>query len=187
MGTMLEKREQRNFQGVDIKKMHAKSMEFWRNQLFNIIPLTEYAYRGEHFTPRLGLQRKIFVSMAGNGNNVLIDLTFSAEITETGAVAGAIGAVLLFPVAAAVGAVSYFEYENDANNLMRAFWEYMTLVADSPDKNIVAPVLPTPEQQVAMTENRQQMEQSQSALYCSQCGAKLDRESKFCKYCGSKV
>ncbi|MCX8173129.1 MAG: zinc ribbon domain-containing protein [Thermoplasmata archaeon] len=181
---MFEKREQRVFANADLSVMYAKSMEFWRAQGFNLMEFGNSTFAGEHFTSKLGLKRKVQIQLLKPGENVLVDATFCAEITETGAVAGAIGAVLLFPVAVAVGAVSYFEYENDADNLMRAFWQYLYLIAASPDKNILPPVLPTPEQQMATTASITSSQSQQ--VYCKHCGAKIETDSKFCRYCGGK-
>ncbi|MGB9636017.1 MAG: zinc-ribbon domain-containing protein [Thermoplasmata archaeon] len=90
--------------------------------------------------------------------------------------------------AIAVGNVSYFEYENDVSNLMRSFWEFMYLVATAPDKNIVAPVIPTPEQQMAMIQNGSpQQVAGTHFIYCKHCGAKIEPDSKFCKFCGGKI
>ncbi|MEM3396586.1 MAG: zinc-ribbon domain-containing protein [Thermoplasmata archaeon] len=181
---MLEKREQRIFSNADISMLYSKCLEFWRVQGFHLVEMGNYTFSGEHFTSKLGLKRKIQVQLIKNSENVLVDATFCAEITETGAVAGAIGAVLLFPVAVAVGAVSYFEYENDADNLMRAFWHYLYLVTSSPGKNILPPVLPTPEQQMASTVSTPPSATQQ--IFCKHCGAKIEADSKFCRYCGGK-
>jgi hypothetical protein len=120
------------------------------------------------------------------GQNTGVDLTFSAELTDEGAVVGVVGAILVLPITVAVGAVSYMEYENDAQRLMNEFWSYLYAFPKNPTFPSGAPPSPTwAEGQTAQP--AVQFTAPPQPRSCPSCKSSLDRDSKFCKYCGAKV
>src|SRR5256712_13786160 len=122
------------------------------------IPLPRvFPLRADRIAPRIRLDRGRRVP---GGSNV--DLTFSAQITDEGLIAGAVTAVFLLPVAVLGGAVSYAEYETDAQNLIVAFWQVLSVPSGA------ATDRPT----------------SAMPAKCKGCGAALLPDWKVCPYCG---
>ena len=121
-----------------------------------------YRFHGSSHYSRIGLRREfdLIIDDVSGGSN--LDLTFSAQITDEGLIAGAVAAVFLLPVAVLGGAVSYSEYETDAQNLIVAFWQFFSArpgaTTDKP-----TPAMPAP---------------------CKGCGAALLPDWKVCPYCG---
>ncbi len=93
-----------------------------------------------------------------------MDLAFNAQITDEGLIAGAVTAVFLLPVAVLGGAVSYTEYETDAQNMMLAFWQFL---GASPASGPVSSAPPMPPA-------------------CKGCGSALLPDWKVCPYCGRR-
>jgi len=159
---------------------------YWRYRQFGITFTSPYSMRGGQYYSKLGLRQWVDVYAVDEGQNVGVDVTFSAELTDEGAVVGVVGAVLLLPVTAVVGAVSYVEYENDATREMNEFWNY---VYNFP-KNPTPPTGPEPPHSWAQSQPQQQSAPQPIAPVankCKNCGAEMDSDSKFCKYCGTKV
>jgi len=160
---------------------------FWRSRNFGVNFTSPYSVHGEQFYSKLGLRRSVDVWAADEGENVGVDLSFSAELTDVGAVAGIAGLVILWPVALAGGAVSYIEYENDASRLMSEFWSY----ANAFPKNPQPPSGPVPSP--AWAQGQQPVQPAyapqppQQLKECAKCAGKNDPDSKFCKYCGEKL
>ena len=159
---MLEKREARLFPGLRRDDAWAKSWDWWGRQGFHLAKTGPYRFHGSSHHARIGLRREfdLIVDDVSGGSNV--DLTFGAQITDEGLIAGAVAAVFLLPVAVLGGAVSYTEYETDAQNLIVAFWQFLSAPSGA------ATDRPTP----AMPEK------------CKGCGASLLSDWKVCPYCG---
>ncbi len=159
---MFEKRDVRSFPGLRRDDVWAKSWDWWGRQGFHLAKTGPYRFHGSSFYSRIGLRREfdLIVDEVPGGCNV--DLTFSAQITDEGLIAGAVTAVLLLPVAVLGGAVSYSEYETDARNLILAFWQFLS-TAPSGSAAKAPPAMPPP---------------------CKGCGAALLPDWKVCPYCG---
>ncbi len=140
-----------------------KVTSFWRQNQFNVTFPAPFQMHGEQFYTRIGLRRVADIWIYDQGNDVAVDLSFSATLGDTEAAVGVVGAVLLLPVTVLVGAVSYLDYEKDADQLINGFWNYMGPYSAPPE--------PPPQQ----------------VINCSSCGTTLDWNSKFCKNCGVKV
>ncbi len=164
---------------------------FWRSRNFGVNFTSPYSLHGEQFYSRLGLRQSIDVWAADEGQNVGVDLSFSAELTDVGAVAGIAGLVILWPVALVGGAVSYVEYENDAQRKMSEFWSYVSAFPKNPQPpsgpaplppwaqgqapvQPVAPPAAPPPPPAPMKE-------------CPKCAGKNDPDGAFCKHCGAKL
>jgi len=157
---MFDKREIRPFPGVRRDDLWPKAWDWWSRQGFHLTQTGPYMFHGTSFYSRIGLRRELDLRLDEAGGTSTIDLSFRAQITEEGAIAGAVTAVILLPVALVGGAISYTEYETDARNLMLAFWQSLAGAAVGPAR---PESLPTP---------------------CSGCGAALLPDWKLCPYCG---
>lgn len=158
---MFEKREVRFISGVRREDLWPKAWEWWARQGFLLTQTGPYRFHGASYYARIGLRREFDVVLDEAPGGVTVDLTFSAQITDTGLVAGAVAAVVLLPVAVLGGAVSYTEYESDARNLMLAFWQ--SISAPGGTAPATTPAMPPP---------------------CAGCGAALLPDWKVCPYCG---
>jgi hypothetical protein len=159
---MFEKREVRFVAGVSRDDLWAKAWDWWTRQGFALTKTRPYRCHGASFYARIGLRREfdLILDEANGGCNV--DLTFRAVLTQEGLIAGAVAAVVLWPIAVLGGAVSYSEYEADARNLLLAFWQFVTANAGERSTS-QPPPMPPP---------------------CKGCGSGLLPDWKVCPYCG---
>ena len=176
------KRDHRSVTGITKEQAMQAASWYWRNRQFGITFTSAYSLRGEQFYSKLGLRQSVDVWATDEGSAVGVDVSFSAELTDQGAAVGVVGAVLLLPVTVAIGAVSYIEYENDAQRQMNDFWAY---VFNFP-KNPAPPSAPAPPPSWAQGQPPLPVAQS-APRNCLSCGAPLDPDSKFCKHCGTKA
>src|SRR6266571_4814731 len=123
---MFEKREVRSFPGLRRDDAWRRAWDWWGRQGFQLTKTGPYRFHGSSFYSRIGLRREFdaILDDAEGGTNV--DLTFNAQITDEGLIAGAVTAAFLLPVAVLGGAVSYSEYETDARNSVLAFWQFLS-------------------------------------------------------------
>lgn len=159
---MFEKREVRSLPGVRREEIWVKAWDWWSRQGFRVEQTGPYRARGSSFYGRIGLRREFALAIDEAGPNTNVDLSFNASLTDEGLVGGAVAAVLFFPVAVVGGAISYTEYETDAQNLMAAFWQYLFASAGRGPSSGV-PVPPPP---------------------CTGCGSALLPDWRVCPYCG---
>jgi len=108
------------------------------------------------------LRREFDLILDDVSGGLNVDLTFRAQITDEGLIAGAVAAVFLLPVAVLGGAVSYSEYETDGQTLIVAFWQFLSVPSGA------ATDRPT----------------SAMPAKCTGCGAALLPDWKVCPYCG---
>ena len=159
---MFEKRDVRSFLGLRRDDGWTKSWDWWVRQGFHLTKTGPYRFHGSSYYSRIGLRREFDLIVDDVAGGCNIDLTFSAQITDEGLIAGAVTAVLLLPVAVLGGAVSYSEYETDARNLILTFWQFLS-TAPSGSTAKATPAMPPP---------------------CKGCGAALHPDWKVCPYCG---
>lgn len=186
---LFTKHDHRVVPGITKEQAVQAASWYWRSRQFGIAFTSPYSLQGSQFFSKLGLRQSINVYAVDEGPNVAVDLTFSAELTDEGAVVGVVGAVLLLPVTVAVGAVSYIEYDNDAVRQMNDFWSY---VYSFPGHQLPPPMAPPPswaaqgppQQQGPMAPPPAQPTQPRK---CPSCGMVVDADSKFCKNCGAKI
>ena len=181
---LFTKHDHRQVAGITKEQAMQAASWYWRYRQFGITFTSPYSLRGGQFYSKLGLRQWVDVYAVDEGPNVGVDITFSAELTDEGAVVGVVGAVLLLPVTAVVGAVSYVEYENDATREMNEFWSY---IYNFP-KNPQPPSGPEPPHSWAQTQPAPAAAPAPApSSRCRNCGAVLDSDSKFCKMCGTPV
>jgi hypothetical protein len=122
-----------------------------------------FQIHAEQFYSRIGLRRVIDIWVNNSAQGAVVTLEISATLGDAEAAVGLVGAVLLLPVAVAVGAVSYLDYEADATNLLASLWSYLGTM-----KGVLnTPIPPT--------------------MRCGNCGLEIGNEDRFCKRCGAKV
>lgn len=180
---LFTKRDHRSISGITKEQAVQAAAWFWRSRQFGITFSSPLSLRGEQYYSKLGLRQSVDVWVADEGSGTGVDLSFSASLTDEGAAVGVVGAVLLLPVTVAVGAVSYIEYENDAQRLMSDFWSYIYNFQKDPSPP-AGPALPPT---WAQGQPAQPIAQAQPSRACASCGAQLDADSKFCKMCGAKI
>jgi hypothetical protein len=177
---LFTKRDHRVFPGLSKEQAMQAAGWFWRSRNFGVNYTSPYSLIGSQFYTRLGLRQSINVWAAEEGKDVGVDVSFSAELTDEGAAVGLVGAVLVLPVTIAVGAVSYIEYENDAQRLMNEFWGYLQGFPRNPAPPSGPAAIPTwAKEKPAPSAPQPKM--------CPLCRSILDSESVFCKYCGTRL
>lgn len=161
---MFEKREVRFFPGLRRDDAWAKAWDWWGRQGFRLTKTGPYRFHGSSFYARIGLRREFdaILDEADGGTNV--DLSFNAQLTDEGLIAGAVTAALLLPIAVLGGALSYSEYETDARNLILAFWQFLSDAPVSATKRRTSAIPPP----------------------CKGCGAALLPDWNVCPHCGRK-
>src|SRR5512136_1664076 len=98
---LFTKRDHRNFPGLTKEQAMQAASWFWRSRQFGVSFTAQYSVHGEQYFSKLGLRQSVDVFAVDEGTNVGIDLSFSAELTDTGGVAGIVGAVIWWPIALA--------------------------------------------------------------------------------------
>jgi hypothetical protein len=183
---LFTKHDRRSFAGITKEQAMQAAGWFWRYRQFGITYTSPYSLRGGQFYSRLGLRQSVDVWAVDDGPNVGVEVTFSAELTDEGAVVGVVGALILLPITVAVGAVSYIEYENDAQRLMTEFWNYVYSFPKNPQPPPGSPPAPT-WAQGQIPQAVAQPTSTATARTCPTCSSVLDQDSKFCKHCGDKL
>jgi hypothetical protein len=182
---LFTKRDHRSVAKLTKEQAMQASAWFWRSRQFGVNFTSPYSLHGEQYYSKLGLRQSIDVYATEEGKNAGVDLSFSAELTDAGGVAGLAGAVIWLPLTVAVGAVSFIQYENDAQRLMLDFWSYL----ESFPKNEKPPEGPAPIPSWAQTSPQAvgAAGGAQAIKDCPLCGAKIDSDSVFCKHCGTRL
>ncbi len=162
---MFQKRDVRFVQGVRLDATWSKLWDWWARQGFQLAQSGPYQMHGTSIYSRIGLRREIWLVATDAPGGANLDLSLNAQITDEGLVAGAVSAVLLFPIAVVGGALSYSNYETDAQNLIMAFWQFANSLG-TPSGGSAMPTAPAP------------------PAPCTGCGAGLLPDWKVCPYCG---
>jgi hypothetical protein len=136
--------------------------DWWARQGFRLSKTGPYRFHGSSFQSNIGLRREFDLALSEEQNGTVIDLSISAKLTDEGLVLGAVAAVAFLPVAVVGGALSYTQYETDAVNLTKGFWQYV----DSLSRPVTARRVPA------------------SPQSCAGCGATMSPDWKVCPYCG---
>jgi len=157
---VFEKRDVRALANLKRDEAWTRAWDWWSRQGFRLEQTGPYQFRGASFYGRIGLRREVRLLLEESAGTTRVDLAFSASLTDEGLVGGAVAAVLFLPVAVVGGAISYTEYEADAQNLMNAFWQS---IGAAPGSGVPVTVPPP----------------------CSRCGAALLPDWKVCPYCGT--
>lgn len=182
---LFTKNDHRVFSGITKEQAAEGAAWYWRSRQFGVSFSSPYALMGTQFYSKLGLRQQVLVSCFDMAPGVGVDVAFSAELTDEGAVVGAVGAVLVLPLVVAVGAVSYIEYENDANRMISDFWTYMSSYCL--DRRPPQGSPPVPEWAGSEPHAGAVPGTDEPVPKCSGCGTTADQDSKFCRHCGTKL
>ncbi|HEX9908898.1 MAG TPA: zinc ribbon domain-containing protein [Thermoplasmata archaeon] len=180
---LFTKRDRRPVAGITKEQAMQAASWYWRSRQFGVDFPSPYTLSGEQYYSKLGLRQSVIVTANEEGPNVSVDVQFSAELTDTGTVVGIVGAIVLLPVTVAVGAVSYLEYDKDAQHLINDFWSYIYAFPKNPRPPEAAQLPPwaqgQPPQPVAPPQ--------QILRSCPKCSGAIDPDSAYCKHCGKKL
>ncbi len=140
-------------------------------------------FTGASYYSNLGLRREVEVRLSETNGALYVDLGFRARLTDEGAVGGVVAAVVFLPVAAVGGAISWSQYENDANNLMWNYWHFLWQTTGKPSQILAVTPLPfgTPYPIMSPASS------APAARACTKCGAGLAVDWKACPYCSTPV
>ena len=179
---MFEKRDYRAIPGAKVADVWAKAWDYWQRAGFALYHVAPNQFTGASYYSNLGLRREILVRFQEANDATYVDLGFRAQITNQGADGGVVAAVVFWPVAAVGGAISWSQYEAEANNLMWGFWQLLWQATEKPSQILAVGSLPygapyavTPPPGPA------------SSKACSKCGAGLQADWRACPYCGQTV
>lgn len=178
---MFEKRDYRIVPGAKAADVWAKTWDWWQRAGFALYHVGPNHFTGASYYSNLGLRREVEVRLTEANGALYVDLGFRARITDEGAVGGAVAAVVFFPVAAVGGAVSWSQYESDANNLMWSFWQFLAQATGKPSQILGLSPLPYG-QPYAVTPPPPA---TPAARACAKCGAGMAADWKACPYCGA--
>lgn len=161
---MFQKREVQFLRDVKPADLWPKVWDWWARQGFQLAQSAPFSMHGTSFYSRIGLRRELWLVLSEASNGTNVDLSLNAQVTDEGLIAGAVSAVLFWPVAVVGGAVSYSDYETDSSHLMLAFWQFaQSSSAPSGAPHPAAPEVPA---------------------RCAGCGAGMLPDWKVCPYCG---
>lgn len=127
---MFEKWESNSYPHTDVKDLHRHAFQWWHATDFRVRETGPGQFRGSSAS-KWGLQREVDVTIRDHQGTVIVELRMRAHVTTEGVVGGGLALVLLWPVAVAGGAYSYAKYEQDALDLMHAFWAAMAAAAQA--------------------------------------------------------
>ena len=125
---MFEKWEAYSYPNVDAKALHAHALQWWMAAGFRVTETAPGQFNAVSRS-KWGLQRDATVTVQDRGGTAAVDLRMRANVTTEGVVGGGLALALLWPVAVVGGAYSYARYEQDARDLMTAFWSSMSTTA----------------------------------------------------------
>lgn len=181
---MLERRDYRVVPGVRAADVWSKAWDWWQRAGFALQHMGPNQFRGTSVYSKIGLRREVEVRLTEANEALYVDLAFRAHFTEAGVVGGAVAAVLFWPVAVVGGALSWSEYENEANALLMSFWYFLWQTTGTPSQILfaTAPPFGTP---YAVTPPP--APPATAAKACGKCGAGLASAWKACPYCGQLV
>lgn len=176
---VLDRRDYRVIPGVKVADLWPRAWEWWQRAGFAVYAVGPNHLTGSSVYSKIGLTREIEVRLQEANDAVYVDVAFRARMTEAGVVGGAAAAVLFWPIAVVGGALSYSEYESDAQALLANFWQHLWQVTGRPSQILFVtsppfgtpyPVAPPPT--------------PPGTRACSRCGAGLAPAWKVCPYCG---
>jgi hypothetical protein len=160
---LFSRRDARTFPNTTKEDVITRVSEFLRQAQFRIDFVAPFQLHAEQFYQKLGLRRVMDVWVSDSGTGTVVSIDFSATLGDAETAVGLVGAVLYLPLAVAVGAVSYLDYEADANAMMQSLWAYLSSGQPAPGG---APTMPR---------------------RCGNCGQPLDPDARFCKRCGAQA
>ena len=151
-------RRERKAYKAPIEGLSDKIHVFLEQAGFVIDNISISSMHGEQSFDKLGLKRTMDIWISDSEGLATVNVECSATLENSKAAVGLIGAVLMLPVAVVAGAVSYLDYDKDAEYLITSLWDYL-------DTNSM----------------------SISTKRCGNCGLELRPAARFCMRCGAQV
>ncbi|MEK6810332.1 MAG: zinc ribbon domain-containing protein [Candidatus Thermoplasmatota archaeon] len=181
---MLERRDYRVIPGVKAADVWAKTWDWWQRAGFALQHVGPNHFTGASVYSKIGLRREAEVRFTDANDALYVDLAFRAHFTEAGAVGGAVAAVLFWPAVVVGGALSWSEYENEANALLASFWNFLWQTTGKPSQIVfaTAPPFGTP-----YAVRPQPAPPTAASKVCEECGAGLAPGWKACPWCGQPI
>lgn len=127
---MFEKWETYSYPNTDAKALHAYAFQWWNTAGLRVTETAQGQFNAQSAS-KWGLKREATVTVRDQGGSALVEVRMRANITTEGVVGGGLALVLLWPVAVVGGAYSYAKYEQDARDLMMAFWNSIGTMAQT--------------------------------------------------------
>lgn len=158
------RRDSRLFSQLTPVDAVASAGSFLSQTHFQVTSVSAYQLHAEQYFQKLGLRRTVDIWISDQNGAAVVTAEISATLGDTEAAVGLLGAIIYLPLAVAVGAVSYIDYEQDAAALLTSMWSYL----GSSGPRVGGPA-PGPERR------------------CGNCGLALEPDARFCKRCGAKV
>lgn len=166
---MLRKRDYRIFKGVPAAYLYPAAYDFWSRKGLEVYEVAPLRLAGRSYHTKIGLRRKVEITMTEVEGDTHIELEFRATIGSTGVVGGVVAAAIWLPLAVIGGAASYVKYEDDAKRLISSFWHHLETITDTRSfPTVHPPVAPAPQ-----------------TIPCTHCGMALPQTWKACPYCGN--
>lgn len=161
---LFSKRDTRSYPHLTTDSALNGVRTFLRQAQFQIYDVNPQQVHGEQYFQKLGLRRVVDIWVNPKGDGSIVTSDISATLGDPEAAVGLLGAIIYLPLAVAVGAVSYLDYERDATTLILSLWNYLdNMEGKSPPAGL------------------------ESSLRCSNCGLSQDHDSRYCKRCGAQV
>jgi hypothetical protein len=154
------RRDHRPFPQLTPEDAVASVQAFLGQAQFQVYMVSPYQVHADQYFQKLGLRRAMDVWVNEQAGGSVVTAEISATLGDTEAAVGLVGAIIYLPLAVAVGAVSYIDYEQDANALLSSLWNY--LGSSGP--------------RGGPQERR-----------CGNCGLAIEHDARFCKRCGAQV
>jgi len=153
---LFTKRDQRAVPSAPEEAL-ARAGDFLRQTQFHVELVSPTRLHAEQYQQKLGLRRVMDLYTERSPGGTLVTAELSATLGDEAAALGIAGALLIFPLTAAVGVLSYVDYESDANSLLSSLWGHLSFTA------------------------------SGDMPRCTDCGLEAGPGDRFCRQCGGQV
>jgi hypothetical protein len=158
------RRDFRSFQNLSADDATSSVGAFLEHAQFQVTRTGPRQYYAEQYFQKLGLRRAMNVWVTDQGEGSAVSVEISATLGDTEAAVGLVGAIISLPLALAVGAVSYIDYEQDATALVGSLWN-----------------------QLGSLDAQRAGGMPREGHRCASCGGLVEVDSRFCKHCGAKI
>ena len=179
-----ERRDYRVIPGVEVAHVWSKAWDWWQRAGFALAHVGPNHFSGSSVYSKIGLRWEAEVQFTEANEALYADVAFRAHFTEAGAVGGAVAAVLFWPAVVVGGALSWSEYENEANALLANFWRLLWQTTGKPSQIVFATAPPFGTPYAVMPPP---VPASAAARVCEKCGPGLASGWKACPWCGQPI
>jgi hypothetical protein len=182
---MFEKYETWAFPAPSAGELFRAAWDFFARSGYALAGAGPGSFIGRSFYPRLGIHRRVDITVLPQGSGGVVQMRFRADVTEEGIAVGAVAAVIFLPVAAVGAAISWHEYETDWIQVRQGLWGALALHARTgalPPPPPPPPPSPTPSAPLSMSGTT-----AASELTCASCGGAAPAGAAYCPSCGKAL